>query len=211
MKVKAFKRLSVKASRPPTASAFQPFNPPTIIIANRQRTRKVNLPLLERIAAALLDDLNTEGAELGVHLVAAPEIIRLNETFLRHQGSTDVITFDYSNAGGQCFVTTQNIRAATKRCPPLHGDIFICVDEAVRQARRFRTSWPSEIVRYLVHGVLHLLGYDDSRAGERRDMKREEGRRLGELSRRFSLAQLGRAANLSGCKNRSSRAGAPVS
>ena len=46
---------------------------------------------------------------------------------------------------------------------PLHGEIFICVDEAVWQARKFRTSWQSEIVRYLVHGVLHLLGHDDSR------------------------------------------------
>ena len=45
----------------------------------------------------------------------------------------------------------------------LHGEIFICVDEAVLQARKFRTSWQSEIVRYLVHGVLHLLGHDDSR------------------------------------------------
>jgi probable rRNA maturation factor len=163
-----------------------------VCIFNHQRTRKSNLRLLKQIAAALLDDLNIEGAELGVHLVAAPEITWLNETFLQHQGSTDVITFDYSDA---------RRRMPGARCP-LHGEIYICVDEAVRQARKFRTSWQSEIVRYLVHGVLHLLGHDDSRAGERRNMKREEDRRLGELSRRFSLAQLGRGANLSGCKNR---------
>jgi len=65
---------------------------------------------------------------------------------LRHAGATDVIAFDYS------------IRASH-----LRGEIFICVDEALVQARRFRTTWQSESVRYVVHGVLHLLGFDDRR------------------------------------------------
>ena len=43
------------------------------------------------------------------------------------------------------------------------GKSFVCLDEAVRQARRFHTTWQSELVRYVVHGVLHLLGYDDQR------------------------------------------------
>jgi probable rRNA maturation factor len=173
----------------------------SIVATNRQRTQKIDLRLLKQIAGALLADLKIADADLGVHLVAAPEMTRLNETFLRHRGSTDVITFDYSDAG-------RRTPDAGRR---LHGDIFICLDEAAWQARKFRTSWQSEIVRYLVHGVLHLLGHKDSRAGWRRKMKREENHRLRELSRQFSLAQLGRTAKLSACKNRSSRAGAPVS
>src|SRR5690242_7428942 len=102
-----------------------------IVLANRQRGQKINLRLLKQIALALLGDLKIEGAELGVHLVAAPEMTRLNETFLRHQGSTDVITFDHAHAGGECLVTAPKNRATTKRCPPLHGEIFICVNEAV--------------------------------------------------------------------------------
>jgi probable rRNA maturation factor len=167
-----------------------------VVLANHQRTQKINVRLLKRIAEALLAGLKIEGAELGVHLVATPEMTRLNETYLHHAGSTDVITFDYANAGGQCFVTAQKARATTKRCPPLHGEIFICVDEAVRQARQFRTRWQSEIVRYLVHGVLHLRGHDDLRPGARRKMRREEDRRLRGLARRFSLAHLAHAAKL---------------
>jgi probable rRNA maturation factor len=163
-----------------------------VVLANHQRTRNLNLRLLKQIANALLVDLKIEDAELGVHLIAAPEMTRLNEKFLRHQGSTDVITFDYSDAGRQT--------PAARR--QLHGEIFICVDEAILQAHKFGTRWQSEIVRYLVHGILHLLGYDDSHAGERRKMKREEDRRVRELSRRFSLAQPGRTAKLSACKNR---------
>lgn len=167
-----------------------------VAVTNRQRARKINLRLLKQIADALLADLEIENAELGVYLVGAPEITRINGTFLRHQGSTDVITFDYADAGGKCFVTDQKVRTTTKRCRPLHGDIFICVDEAIGAARRFRTTWQSEIVRYLVHGVLHLRGYDDARPDRRRKMKREEDRRVHRLSRRFSLAQLAGAAKL---------------
>jgi probable rRNA maturation factor len=64
------------------------------------------------------------------------------------------------------------------------------VDEAVLQARKFGTSWQSEVIRYLVHGVLHLLGFDDSSAGARRKMKWEENRRLREITRRFPLSKL---------------------
>lgn len=151
---------------------------------------------------ALLADLEIEHADLGVYLIAAPEITRLNETHLRHAGSTDVITFDYSDFGraGSPQPYAEPGAIGTSR-PTLHGEIFICVDEAVRQARRFRTSWQSELVRYLVHGVLHLLGHDDSRAAARRKMKNEEDRRVRKLSRRFSLAQLDRTAKLPACKN----------
>jgi probable rRNA maturation factor len=145
----------------------------SIVTASRQRARKINRRLLKQIIAALLTDLKIETADLGIQLVDAPEMTQLNEKFLRHAGSTDVITFDYSAPRRQ-----------------LHGEIFVCVDEAVRQARKFGTSWQSEVVRYIVHGVLHLLGFDDSNAGVRRKMKREENRRLRELSRRFALSKL---------------------
>ena len=167
-----------------------------VAVTNRQRTRKIHLRLLKQIAEALLADLGIESGELDVHLVGAPEMTRLNETFLQHEGSTDVITFDYANTGGHRFVTAQKTGATTRRCPPLHGEIFICVTEAAGQARRFRTRWQSEIVRYLIHGVLHLQGHDDSHPGARRKMKHEEDRRLRALSRRFSLAQLADPAKL---------------
>jgi rRNA maturation RNase YbeY len=80
--------------------------------------------------------------------------------------------------------------------PTLHGELFICVDEAVLQAKNFKTSWQSEIVRYVVHGVLHLLGHDDLKPGLRRKMKREENRLVRLLARRFSLAQRSGAVKL---------------
>ena len=64
------------------------------------------------------------------------------------------------------------------------------------QAKEFKSSWQSELVRYVVHGVLHLLGYDDLKPELRRKMKREENRLVRLLAKRFSLAQLSGAAKL---------------
>jgi probable rRNA maturation factor len=166
----------------------------SVTITNRQRVRKIKLRQLKDIAAALLAELEIEKAEIGICLVAAPEMTRLNETFLKHKGSTDVIAFDYRDSVGQASSLShsklQEVRDRQDACPTLHGEIFVCVDEAVLQARKFGTRWQSEVVRYLVHGVLHLLGYDDSSAGVRRKMKREENRRLHQMTRSFPLSKL---------------------
>jgi probable rRNA maturation factor len=163
-----------------------------IAIINRQRVQKINLRLLKKIATELLAELEIKKAEIGICLVATPEMTRLNETFLKHKGSTDVITFDYTNEVAQAsrLPRPSNRRQSSSRdgCATLNGEIFVCVDEAVFQARKFGTSWQSEVVRYIIHGVLHLVGFDDSSAGARRKMKREENRRLRKITRRFPAA-----------------------
>jgi probable rRNA maturation factor len=168
----------------------------SVAIANRQRAKKINLRLLKQIVNALLAELELEKAEIGICLAGAPEMTRLNETFLRHAGSTDVITFDYHIEGGAGSPLPAAGAHGVSR-PTIQGEIFVCMDEAVLQARKFGTSWPSEMVRYIIHGALHLLGFDDSNADARRKMKREENRLLDGLSRRFSLAQLSRPARIS--------------
>lgn len=150
-----------------------------LVIANRQRVKKFNLRLLKTITAALLEELYLTEASLEINLLGTEEMAALNETFLQHEGSTDVITFDYAN-----------------KAPGLQGEIFVCVDEAVLQAKQFKTSWQSEIVRYIVHGVLHLLGHDDTTANVRRRMKREENLLLQRLAKKFSLAQISRPPKL---------------
>lgn len=152
-----------------------------LTIRNRQRNRAIDVRLLRKIATSLFDELpQAESIELGVFLVGSPEMTRWNETFLRHEGSTDVITFDYSDYAPR----------GASRGLRLQGEILLCVDEAVLQARRFRTTWTSELTRYLIHGVLHLLGYDDRRKMNRRRMKREEDRLVRRVAARFPLSQL---------------------
>jgi len=182
-------------------SQTPPSDKMNVTIASRQRVRKINRRLLKQITTALLADLKIEKAELGIHLVAIQEITRLNEKFLHHKGSTDVITFDYHTEGrvgsplpaARSGAPRTGLRKASPRRgarPTLHGEIVICVNEAVLQARKFGTSWQSETARYVVHGVLHLLGHDDLRATARCKMKREENRLLREITRRFPLSKL---------------------
>jgi probable rRNA maturation factor len=114
---------------------------------------------------------------LGVNFIQAGEMARLNAQFLGHDGSTDVITFDYQQDGA---------------AGGWSGEIFVSVDDAVASAPRFGATWQLELARYLVHGMLHLRGYDDRLPAARREMKKEENRLLKSLSRRFDWGKLER-------------------
>ena len=157
-----------------------------VVIANRQRVKKINSRLLKQVIGELFSELKIADAELGIHLVGAKEMAQVNWSFLQHEGSTDVITFDHA----------EKRKAESGKRKQLHGELFICVDDAIAQAKEFKTNWQSEVVRYVVHGVLHLLGYDDLKPHQRRVMKREENRLVRLLAKKFSFAQLARAAKL---------------
>lgn len=129
-----------------------------LVLRNRQKDRPLRISTLRRVVLDLLEAMGLE-AELGFHWVSAAEMARVNWRFLRHEGSTDVITFDYGSTPER-----------------LHGECFICVADAVAQAEEFGTTWSDEVVRYVIHGILHLRGYDDLEPALRRIMKREENR-----------------------------------
>ena len=150
--------------------------PQLVTVRNRQRARALSVARLRRITTSLLvDHLQVAEFHLNICLVGPDEMTRLNEEFLRHQGSTDVLAFDYREPA---------------RPVPLFGELFVCVEEACAQARRFRTTWQAELVRYIVHGLLHLCGYDDRHFRQRHKMKRVENRLLRLLAREFSLRSL---------------------
>jgi probable rRNA maturation factor len=193
--VKPLNRYIVGSAVKSADSAIQQFHNSTILITNRQRTKKINAHWLQQIMGGLMTELNISGADLGINLVGAKEMAKVNWNFLRHEGSTDVITFDHTDDGGErSSLPADGAHGVTR--PTLHGELFICVDEAVFQAKQFGTNWQSEILRYVVHGVLHLSGHDDLQPDLRRKMKRAENRLVRVLAKRFSLAQLSGAAKL---------------
>jgi rRNA maturation RNase YbeY len=148
-----------------------------ISIQNRQRTAPVDRTRLRRFALSMLGELfPKEAMDLGLYLVEPAEMAGLNQSLLGHEGSTDVITLDYGMGPG--------LRASDR--PLRYAELILCVDEARRQARRFGVTWHEELARYLVHGGLHLRGFDDATPGARRRMKREEDwvlRQLGPVFR----------------------------
>ena len=149
----------------------------TLAFFNRQRTRKLDVALLRQITVSALADLpRVSQWDLTFYFVGAKRMAEVNETHLHHQGPTDVITFDYNDTSAPGRLT---------------GEIFICPDIAILQAREFHTTWQSEVVRYLVHALLHLCGYDDLKPGARRTLKVVENRLVRKLGRQFNLAALG--------------------
>jgi probable rRNA maturation factor len=156
----------------------------TVFVTNRQRTYNLNIPLLKTVTRTVLDELNaTTDSDIGFYFVTSTEMAELNQRFLGHQGSTDVITFDYGDSG-------RTRSKSTISAGLLHGEIFICPDVAMSQSRQFRTDWREEIARYAIHGILHLAGFDDIGASDRRRMKREESRLLSKLRTKFALSKL---------------------
>ncbi len=89
-------------------------------LLNRQRTRKLDARQLRRCTRALLREVGVTDAELGVTFVGDQEMTRINESFLQHEGSTDVITFDHSE------ISPSPQPPAVS--PELYGEIFVCID-----------------------------------------------------------------------------------
>lgn len=130
----------------------------SLSLFNRQRSLKIPLRHLQHIAQTVLDNLRLT-AELGIHFVSQRRMAEINWNYLQHEGSTDVITFDHGS---------------TQR--HLHGELFISPADAASQSRTYRTSTHAELGRYIVHGILHLAGYDDQSSSKRRVMKQAEDR-----------------------------------
>ncbi len=95
-------------------------------------------------------------AEISVALVDDAEIQRLNREFLDHDYPTDVISFTYRPA------------------PDLEGELIVGAERAYRVAGEMEHGWKSELLWYIVHGTLHLLGYEDGTEADRRAMRGRE-------------------------------------
>lgn len=144
-----------------------------LLIECRHRGPGIPVDDLKVCTLALLGQpvLGLDKAVLTVYLVDAKAMARVNKQHLGHEGSTDVITFPYPRLPDDPRAT-------------IRGELFVCVDDARAQARAFGCPWRQELLRYVVHGVLHLCGYDDLQPRPKRIMKRLEN----SLTRTLSLA-----------------------
>lgn len=116
---------------------------------------------------------------LGLVLSDDAYIAALHERFMADPSPTDVLTFDLRDDA---------------RDPTIEGEIVVSVETACRQARRLKLPPQEETLRYFIHGVLHLLGYDDHSPAERRRMRRAENDVLQTLASPAGRASSGRTA-----------------
>jgi len=122
-----------------------------VLLQNRQRRVAIDCPMLARTASRLLSLVKAEGAELGVMLVSDRRMQALNLKYRRKDRPTDVLAFPMQEGRFARF------------SGPLLGDIVISLETAQHQAIERRHSLDQEVLRLLIHGVLHLLGFDHER------------------------------------------------
>ena len=130
---------------------------PEITVRNLQRTVPVDVAALQEFAQQALQSCSRiprneptqlkRLREIFVLLISDRRMARLHRQFLKEAGSTDVLTFE-------------------------HGEIFLSAERALEHARRFGSSLGQELRLYVVHGLLHLHGFDDRNEVEAQRMER---------------------------------------
>lgn len=140
------------------------------------RRRRQLLTVLK--AAAELVGLGHERGLIEVCLLGKKRMAELNESFLSHQGPTDVLSFDLRQDAR---------RKSDDDSETVIAEIDVCPAVAVEYANAHGGCPSRELVLYIVHGMLHLAGEDDLTPSARRAMRAAEKRVMGALSQRFDL------------------------
>tara|TARA_B100001142_G_scaffold79841_1_gene80559 strand:+ start:399 stop:899 length:501 start_codon:yes stop_codon:yes gene_type:complete len=156
----------------------------SLLVRSRQKTHLIDSWMVRRLAKWALE-MTEPGEkneliehELGVFIIGPEEMAHLNYTSLKHKGATDVITLDYGDPG------------PIPKSGPILGDLFICAAVAQENSIDFGTTCSHELARYLIHGILHLRGYDDKKIAARKIMIRKENLLMNEALKLFHLSCL---------------------
>jgi probable rRNA maturation factor len=129
-----------------------------IAIHSPQEMVAIDRGRLREIARAVLEGEGVPEYEISLALVDNPTIHRLNKQYLDHDEPTDVLSFPYSAANSK----------------KLEGELVIGVEIALEQAKERGHDVQAELALYVVHGLLHLCGYDDKSADAEKEMRERE-------------------------------------
>jgi probable rRNA maturation factor len=121
---------------------------------------------LKAAATAVLEGEGIPAAKVGLAFVDNAHIHRLNKQFLNHDEPTDVLTFPYS----------------TPKAKKLEGEVVIGYEVAAENAVDRGHAVDRELILYVIHGCLHLCGYDDTTAKAARTMREKERKYLTKLN-----------------------------
>jgi len=103
-------------------------------------------------------------------------ILEINKKYLNHNFYTDVITFDTSDYDEPLEIEKPNKNL-------ISGDIFISVDTVLANSKTYGSTFEEEMNRVIIHGILHLIGFDDLNDEEKKEMREQENISLEILSK----------------------------
>lgn len=142
-----------------------PDSPPALDIAQAHPTRSLDEDTLTTLIQRVTEGEGFEIRALGIVLADRDTVHRLNREFLGHDYPTDVLSFSLDEDAAADGL--------------IDGEVYVDLDTAAERAPEFGTTFEGEARRYVVHGLLHLMGYDDATDAERAAMREREDRYLG--------------------------------
>ena len=128
-----------------------------IELANQQETHPVDSERLVTAVRQVLEGEGIERAEISIAVVDDPTIHQLNVTYLQHDYPTDVLSFLLDHQAGY-----------------IDGELVVSADTAAMQADRYGWALADELLLYVIHGALHLAGYEDATDAQRNTMRERE-------------------------------------
>jgi probable rRNA maturation factor len=154
------------------------------MILNRQRAVRLSTRALESFLLRVRRELDLKQAQVTVCLVSDAEIAGMNESFRKKRGPTDVLSFPAVKLRqlSRSKRSPVSLASSSADSDTSLGDIAIAPAVAKRNAKHFGRTLPAELKILILHGVLHLLGFDHE--ADRGEMDRTEKK----LRRRLGLA-----------------------
>jgi len=143
----------------------------SVEVCNEQSALPVDDELIRRAVTCVLTGESVASATVSIAVVDDPTMRELNRRYLDHDYNTDVLSFLLDDADGA-----------------LEGEIIVSAEMAITRAREFEWSATDEMLLYVIHGTLHLTGYDDHEDADRGRMRRKEMQYLRDLGRDPSRA-----------------------
>ena len=119
----------------------------------------INKRAVHSLISALRMEFKLKISFLSISLINSSELRIINKKYLKHDFNTDIITFNYS-----------------KQHKEIDGEILISFEDARLNAKKYKTNYDKEINRLIIHGILHLLNYDDNNKKNKTIMKQIENK-----------------------------------
>jgi probable rRNA maturation factor len=132
----------------------------TIQVFNTHRTRRARKEPIAGYVRRVLRKSNVKNAAIAVVLVDSRRCRLMNKHFLGHDYVTDVISFPI------------------ERSPLLEGEVYVNLDRARSQAADYGVTVANETARLVIHGTLHLVGYNDAKPAQAKRMRAAEDRHV---------------------------------
>ena len=125
----------------------------------------ISFPKIKRRETArwiksVIEHFHKKTGDIAFIFCSDKEILRINQTYLNHDYYTDIITFDYSEGD------------------TLSSDLFISLETVKTNSEKFKTLYEEELRRVMIHGILHLCGYEDKTSEEKKIMRTKESEAL---------------------------------